>query len=107
MNRPGDHAEKTPKSSTIPQHPLLKLEEPYMRKLFSYKKLSGIRPYVIVVNLILGALLTTPELMTQVFMATALQLIFEATVWTAWFRERRAKASPKAASTDTSAGDKA
>ena len=37
-------------------------------------------PALIVINLVLGALLTTPEVFTQVFMAIALQFLFEISV---------------------------
>ena len=44
--------------------------------LLDYAKLSAMRRYMIVGNLILGALLTTPEVFTQVCMAIALQVLF-------------------------------
>ena len=59
--------------------------------VLDYAKLSAMRRYMIVGNLILGALLTTPEVLTQVFMAVALQILFEASVWIAWYWERKAK----------------
>ncbi len=59
--------------------------------MFSYSKLSAMRRYVVVGNLILGALLTTPEVLTQVWMAVFLQLLFEMAVWIAWYRERKEK----------------
>jgi len=76
-----------------------------IRKLFSYRRLSAIRSFVVVGNFIFGALLTTPEILTQIFMAVTLQILFEACVWTAWYRERHAAAPPEAASSETSAGD--
>jgi sec-independent protein translocase protein TatC len=63
--------------------------------LLDYEKLSRMRRYMIVANLILGALLTTPEIFTQVFMAVALQLLFEASVWIAWYWERQEKKAQK------------
>ena len=50
--------------------------------------------YMIVINLILGALLTTPEVITQVLMAGPLYLLYEVTVWIAWYWDQpdRAKA---------------
>jgi sec-independent protein translocase protein TatC len=63
--------------------------------LLDYKKLSSMRRYMIVGNLILGALLTTPEVFTQVFMAIALQLLFEISVWIAWYWERQEKKEKK------------
>lgn len=59
--------------------------------LLNYTKLKGMRRYMIVINLILGALLTTPEVFTQVCMAIALQILFEIAVWIAWYWERQEK----------------
>jgi sec-independent protein translocase protein TatC len=59
--------------------------------LLNYGKLKAMRRYMIVGNLILGALLTTPEPFTQVIMAVALQLLFEVAVWIAWYWERKEK----------------
>ncbi len=59
--------------------------------LLSYKTLAGARRYVIVINFTLGALLTTPEVITQVLMALPLQLLFEISVWVAWYWERQEK----------------
>ena len=57
--------------------------------ILDYKKLSAMRRYMIVVNLILGALLTTPEVFTQVMMAIPLQILYEISVWIAWYWERQ------------------
>ena len=57
--------------------------------ILDYAKLSALRRYMIVVNLILGALLTTPEVFTQVVMAIILQILYEISVWIAWYWERR------------------
>jgi sec-independent protein translocase protein TatC len=57
--------------------------------VLSYAVLSKMRRYMIVINLVLGALLTTPEVITQVMMALPLQLLYEVSVWVAWFWERR------------------
>jgi sec-independent protein translocase protein TatC len=57
--------------------------------VLSYSSLSKMRKYMIVINLILGALLTTPEVITQVLMAIPLQLLYEISVWIAWYWERR------------------
>lgn len=59
--------------------------------ILNYDKLKSMRRYMIVGNLILGALLTTPEVLTQVAMAVALQILFEAAVWIAWYWERQEK----------------
>jgi sec-independent protein translocase protein TatC len=57
--------------------------------LLSYRTLSKARPYMIVINLVLGAVLTTPEVFTQVLMAIPLQVLFEISVWIAWYWERK------------------
>ncbi len=59
--------------------------------LLDYAKLSAMRRYMIVGNLVLGALLTTPEVFTQICMAIALQVLFEVAVWIAWYWERQEK----------------
>ena len=52
------------------------------------RRLASCRSHVIVLNLILAALLTTPEVLTQIMMFVVLQVIYEAMVWTsrAWTR---------------------
>ena len=67
--------------------------------LLDYRKLASFRRYMIVINLILGALLTTPEVFTQLLMALPLQVLYEASVWIAWYWERqdRKKAAAEAA----------
>jgi hypothetical protein len=57
--------------------------------VLNYRFLSRARKYVIVINLILGALLTTPEVTTQLIMFLPLQLLFEVGIWTAWYWERQ------------------
>ena len=59
--------------------------------ILDYKKLSAMRRYMIVINLILGALLTTPEVFTQIIMAISLQALYEISVWIAWYWERQEK----------------
>jgi len=62
--------------------------------VLSYATLSKARRYMIVINLILGAVLTTPEVVTQILMFVPLQLLYEVTVWIAWYWDQpdRAKA---------------
>ena len=57
--------------------------------ILDHAKLVAMRRYMIVINLILGALLTTPEVFTQVVMAIVLQVLYEISVWIAWYWERR------------------
>ena len=59
--------------------------------ILDYKKLAAARRYVIVINFLLGAILTTPEVITQILMAVPMQLLYEITVWIAWWWERKAK----------------
>lgn len=62
--------------------------------VLSYETLARSRRYVIVIVFILGAVLTTPEVITQVLMAFPLWLLYEITVLVAWYWEQpdRAKA---------------
>jgi sec-independent protein translocase protein TatC len=62
--------------------------------VIGYPTLSKGRRYMIVINLILGAVLTTPEVVTQLTMFVPLQLLYEVSVWVAWYWEQpdRAKA---------------
>jgi len=57
--------------------------------VLSYQTLSRARRYMI--NLILGAVLTTPEVITQLVMFVPLQLLYEITVWIAWYWDRKAR----------------
>jgi sec-independent protein translocase protein TatC len=57
--------------------------------VLSYATLAKARRYMIVINLILGAVLTTPEVITQVVMFVPLQLLYEISVWIAWYWERQ------------------
>lgn len=66
---------------------LVKLE------LLTHRQLASYRRHVIVLTLILGAVLTTPEVLTQVAMAVPLYLLYEACIWIAWYwdwKKRRA-----------------
>ena len=56
--------------------------------LLNYRMLAGFRRYMIVINLVLGALLTTPEVITQVLMFVPLQGLYEISIWIAWWWER-------------------
>jgi sec-independent protein translocase protein TatC len=53
--------------------------------VLDYRTLSRARRYVIIINLILGAVLTTPEPITQIVMFVPLQVLYEITVWIAWY----------------------
>ena len=56
--------------------------------LLDYKKLASFRRYMVLINLVLGALLTTPEIITQVAMFFPLQLLYEISIWIAWYWEQ-------------------
>jgi sec-independent protein translocase protein TatC len=54
-----------------------------------YSTLAKARRYMIVINLILGAVLTTPEPITMIVMFVPLQFLYEITVWIAWYWDRQ------------------
>lgn len=56
--------------------------------ILNYRTLANARRYMIVINLILGAVLTTPEVVTQILMFIPLQFLYELTVWIAWYWEQ-------------------
>jgi sec-independent protein translocase protein TatC len=62
--------------------------------LIDYKFLAKYRRHAFVASFILGALLTTPEVITQVAMALPLYILYEACIWIAWYWDRK---KPKAA----------
>jgi sec-independent protein translocase protein TatC len=59
--------------------------------ILSYSILKAARRYVIVIAFVLGAILTTPEVITQVLMAIPLLFLYEVSVWVAWYWERQDK----------------
>jgi sec-independent protein translocase protein TatC len=59
--------------------------------VLDYAKLAAMRRYMIVICLLLGALLTTPEVLTQVVMAVPLYALYEMSVAIAWYWERQEK----------------
>ena len=68
--------------------------------VLNYHILSKGRKYMIVINLVLGAVLTTPEVITQVIMALPLQLLYEISIWIAWYWERQDRKGEAAAETE-------
>jgi sec-independent protein translocase protein TatC len=62
--------------------------------VLSHATLARSRRYVIVIVFVLGAVLTTPEVITQVLMAFPLWVLYEITVMVAWYWDQpdRAKA---------------
>ena len=65
--------------------------------VLNYSMLAKGRKYMIVINLILGGLLTTPEVITQVIMFLPLQTLYEISIWIAWYWERQDKKREAAA----------
>jgi sec-independent protein translocase protein TatC len=59
--------------------------------ILDYAKLKAMRRYMIVINSVLGAVLTTPEVFTQLVMLVVLQVLFEISVFIAWYWERQEK----------------
>jgi len=59
--------------------------------VLSYTTLRKMWRYMIIINLFLGAVLTTPEVITQVLMAAPLYILYEISVWIAWYWERQEK----------------
>ncbi len=73
--------------------------------VLNYSILSKARRYMIVINLVLGALLTTPEVITQVIMFIPLQLLYEISIWIAWYWERQAKKRENAETAEAATAD--
>jgi sec-independent protein translocase protein TatC len=65
--------------------------------VLNYRMLAGGRRYVIVISAVLGAVLTTPEVITQLLMAIPLYLLYEICIWIAWYWERQDKKREAAA----------
>jgi sec-independent protein translocase protein TatC len=59
--------------------------------VLNYRLLRSMWRYMIVIVLVLGALLTTPEVITQILMAVPLYMLYEVTVWIAWYWDRQEK----------------
>jgi sec-independent protein translocase protein TatC len=55
--------------------------------ILDFARLKAMRRYMIVINLVLGAILTTPEVITQILMFVPLQGLYELTIWIAWYWE--------------------
>ena len=57
--------------------------------ILSYTSLRKMWRFMIVIVLVLGGFLTTPEVITQVMMAGPLYMLYEISVWIAWYWEWR------------------
>jgi len=60
--------------------------------VLNYARLRGMWRYMIVINLILGGVLTTPEVATQIAMFVPLYMLYELSVWIAWYWEQSDRA---------------
>lgn len=63
--------------------------------VIDYALISKARRYMIVINLILGAVLTTPEPITMIVMFFPLQFLYELTVWIAWYWDQKDRAKAR------------
>ncbi len=61
--------------------------------LLDLQSLTKARPCVIILNLMLGAVMTTPQVMTMLLLFVPLQILYEASVWTAGYRARKERTS--------------
>ena len=59
--------------------------------VLDYQTLRGMWRYMVVIVLVLGGVLTTPEVVTQILMAVPLYMLYEVTVWIAWYWDRQEK----------------
>jgi sec-independent protein translocase protein TatC len=57
--------------------------------LLTHRQLAHYRRHVIVLAFILGAVMTTPDFITQIAMAVPLCLLYEACIWISWYWERK------------------
>ena len=65
--------------------------------VLTHAHLTKFRRHVAVLSLVLGAVLTTPEVVTQVAMAVPLYLLYEVCIWIAWYWERKKRKAQGAA----------
>ena len=65
--------------------------------VLDYRMLAAGRRYVIVISAVLGAVLTTPEVITQILMAVPLYLLYETCIWIAWYWERKKRRAEETA----------
>jgi sec-independent protein translocase protein TatC len=64
--------------------------------LLTHATLAKYRRHVCVLSFFLGAILTTPEVITQVAMAIPLYLLYEISIWIAWYWERKKRKAEQA-----------
>lgn len=57
--------------------------------LVSHRVLRAGRPYAVILSLVVGAVLTPPDVASQLLMAIPLIILYELCVWVTWAAERR------------------
>ena len=57
--------------------------------VLTHQQLARYRRHVCVLSFILGAVLTTPDVVTQIAMAVPLYLLYEICIWIAWYWDRK------------------
>jgi sec-independent protein translocase protein TatC len=65
--------------------------------LVTHKQLAHYRRHVVVLSLVLGAVLTTPEVITQIAMAVPLYILYEISIWIATYWDWKKRRSGAAA----------
>jgi len=68
--------------------------------LLTHHQLARYRRHVIVLCLVLGAFLTTPEVITQICMAVPLYVLYEASIWIAWYWDWKKRKAARLAGED-------
>jgi sec-independent protein translocase protein TatC len=68
--------------------------------ILDYQMLKKGRPYMLIISVTLGAVLTTPEVFTQILMAIPLLLLYELSIFIAWYWERQARKKEAASTID-------
>ncbi|HSY53139.1 MAG TPA: twin-arginine translocase subunit TatC [Opitutaceae bacterium] len=63
--------------------------------VLTHRQLARYRRHVVVLCLILGAVLTTPEVITQICMAVPLYLLYEICIWIAWYWDWKKRRSER------------
>ncbi len=64
--------------------------------ILTHRQLAHYRRHVCVLAFFLGAVLTTPEVITQVAMGIPLYLLYEACIWIAWYWDWKKRRAAKA-----------
>ena len=65
--------------------------------ILSVEGLKKFRPYMVILNLVLGAVITTPEVVTQIAMFIPLQLLYEISILIASYWARKERKAEEAA----------